>query len=174
LEGKIKAIRYAREKNVPYLGICLGMQTAVIEFARNVLKLTGADSTENNPKTPHPVIHLMEEQKKIMNLGASMRLGAYPCVLKKGTKSRGAYSKEQISERHRHRYEFNNEYREQFENAGMILSGQSPDGMLVEMVELKDHPWFVGSQFHPEFKSRPVAPHPLFREFIAATLKKNK
>lgn len=173
LEGKIKAIRYAREKNVPYLGICLGMQTAVIEFARNVLKLSGADSTENNPKTAYPVIHLMEEQKKIMNLGATMRLGAYPCVLKKGTKSRGAYGKEQVSERHRHRYEFNNEYRDQFEKAGMILSGQSPDGMLVEMVELKDHPWFVGSQFHPEFKSRPVAPHPLFREFIAATLKKN-
>jgi CTP synthase len=174
LEGKIQAIRYAREKNVPYFGICLGMQTAVIEFARNVLKLANADSHENNPDTPYPVIHLMEEQKRIMNLGGTMRLGAYPCVLKKGTVARKCYGKEQISERHRHRFEFNNEYREQFENSGMVLSGTSPDNMLVEMVEIPNHPWFVGCQFHPEFKSRPVDPHPLFRDFVGASLANQK
>lgn len=171
LEGKIKAIKYARENKIPFFGICLGMQTAVIEFARNVLKLPKADSTENNDATPDPVIHLMEEQKRVMNLGGTMRLGAYPCVLKKGTKSRQSYGKEKISERHRHRYEFNNDYRERFEKAGMVISGRSPDGMLVEMVELKDHPWFVGGQFHPEFKSRPVNPHPLFRDFVKLSLK---
>ncbi len=170
LEGKILAIKYAREKKVPYFGICLGMQTAVIEFARNVLKLGNADSHENNPDTPHPVIHLMEEQKRIMNLGGTMRLGAYPCALKKGSVARKCYGKDSISERHRHRFEFNNEYREQFEAAGMILSGLSPDGMLVEMVEIPDHPWFVGCQFHPEFKSRPIDPHPLFRDFVGACM----
>ncbi|MBD3243438.1 MAG: CTP synthase, partial [Chitinivibrionales bacterium] len=170
LEGKIQAVQYARERKVPFLGICLGMHMAVIEFARNILGLEGADSTEDNPDTPHPVIHLMEEQKKVMNMGATMRLGAYPCVLKKGTVARKSYGKERISERHRHRYEFNNEYREQFEKAGMTIAGQSPDGMLVEMVELSDHPWFVAGQFHPEFKSRPVEPHPLFRDFVGASV----
>ncbi len=171
LEGKIAAIKYAREKRIPFFGICLGMQTAVIEFARNVLKLPKADSIENNEATSDPVIHLMEEQKRIMNLGGTMRLGAYPCVLKKGTKARQSYGKENISERHRHRYEFNNDYREQCEKAGLILSGLSPNGMLVEVVELKDHPWFVGVQFHPEFKSRPINPHPLFRDFIKSSVK---
>lgn len=144
---------------------------AVIEFARNVLGLSNANTTEHDPQTPDPVIHLMEEQKKISNMGASMRLGAYPCKLKSGTLARNCYNQETISERHRHRYEFNNEYRERFEAAGMVLSGQSPDGVLIEMVELKDHPWFIACQFHPEFKSRPVAPHPLFRDFVGASLK---
>lgn len=171
LEGKIKAIRYAREKKIPFFGICLGMQTAVIEFARSVLKLSKADSTENNKSTVDPVINLMEEQKKVMNLGGTMRLGAYPCILKKSSKARKSYGREKISERHRHRYEFNNNYREKFEKAGMILSGQSPDGMLIEVIELKDHPWFVGVQFHPEFKSRPIDPHPLFRDFVKSSLK---
>jgi CTP synthase len=170
LEGKILAVQYAREKRVPFFGICLGMQMAVIEFARNVLGLQEADSTEEEPQTPHPVIHLMEEQKKIMNLGATMRLGAYPCILTKGSVSRTCYGREKISERHRHRYEFNNDYREQFEAAGMTIAGQSPDRMLVEMVELSSHPWFVACQFHPEFKSRPVNPHPLFRDFVGASL----
>ena len=173
LEGKIMAITYARENGIPFFGICLGMQMAVIEFARNVLHIKDADSTENNPDSPQPVIHMMEEQKKIMNLGATMRLGAFPCVLKKGTAARKCYGKENISERHRHRYEFNNAYRQQFEDAGMIISGQSPDGMLVEIIELKDHPWFVAPQFHPEFKSRPIDPHPLFRDFVGASLKHN-
>jgi CTP synthase len=170
-EGKVLAAAYAREAGVPFFGICLGLQMAVVEFARNALHLDRADSTELDPQTPHPVIHLMEEQKKVMNMGGTMRLGAYPCVLKKGSVARKCYGKERISERHRHRYEFNNDYRERFERAGMILSGLSPDGMLVEMVEIKDHPWFVACQFHPEFKSRPVEPHPLFRDFIAAAVK---
>ncbi len=173
LEGKIKAIRYARESHIPYLGICLGMQTAVIEFARNVLGIRDADSIENNPRCKDPVIHLMEEQKKVMNLGGTMRLGAYPCVLRKQTIVRKCYGKEQISERHRHRYEFNNEYRERFEQAGMRLSGKSPDDLLVEVIELTDHPWFVGSQFHPEFKSRPIDPHPLFKGFVGACVQHN-
>jgi len=173
-EGKVSAVHYAREKRIPYFGICLGMHMAVVEFARNVLKLKGADTVENNAETPFPVIHMMEEQKKIMNLGATMRLGAFPCVLKKGTLVRKSYGKEQISERHRHRYEFNNDYRERFEKAGMVLCGQSPDGLLVETVELRNHPWFVGCQFHPEFKSRPVEPHPLFRDFVGASLERRK
>ncbi|HLV32927.1 MAG TPA: CTP synthase, partial [Chitinispirillaceae bacterium] len=172
-EGKIAAIQFARENNVPFLGICLGMHMAVIEFARNVLKLADANSTEINPKTSHPVIHLMEEQKKVLNLGASMRLGAYPCALKKGTIAYKGYEKEIISERHRHRYEFNNDYRDCFEKGGMIISGQSPDGILVEMIELQDHPWFIASQFHPEFKSRPIDPHPLFRDFLGISLNLN-
>jgi CTP synthase len=173
VEGKIAAVKYAREKNIPYLGICYGMHMAVIEFARNVLGLSDADTTENNPTTANPVIHLMEEQKKIMNLGGTMRLGAYPCVLKKGSLTRKCYGKDTISERHRHRFEFNNNYRERFEEAGMIISGLSPNEMLVEMIELKDHPWFVASQFHPEFKSRPINPHPLFRDFVGMSLKLN-
>jgi CTP synthase len=171
LEGKIMAIKYAREKKVPFFGICLGMQMAVIEYARNVIGLCEADSTEHNANTKDPVIHLMEEQKEIINKGATMRLGAYPCVLKKGTLARKSYGKDQISERHRHRYEYNNGYRERLEKAGLVVCGESPDGILVEMVEIHNHPWFVGVQFHPEFKSRPVDPHPLFRDFIGASLK---
>jgi CTP synthase len=175
VEGKIKAVTYARENKIPYFGICYGMHMAVIEFARNVLGLVDADTTENSSDTKNPVIHLMEEQKtKIMNLGGTMRLGAFPCTLKKGTKVRKAYDDELISERHRHRFEYNNEYRKQFEDAGLIVSGISPDGMLVEIVELKDHPWFVAVQFHPEFKSRPVNPHPLFKDFVGAALKKSE
>lgn len=173
VEGKIKAVKYARENGIPYFGICYGMHMAVIEFARNVLNLKDADTTENAPETSHPVIHLMEEQKLIMNLGGTMRLGAFPCELKKGSLARKGYGKDSISERHRHRWEFNNDYREQFEKAGMVLSGQSPNGMLVEIVELSNHPWFVGVQFHPEFKSRPIDPHPLFRDFVGASLKYN-
>jgi CTP synthase len=173
VEGKIKAVTYAREKKIPYFGICYGMHMAVIEFARNVLKLKGADTTENSSDSPHPVIHLMEEQKLIMNMGGTMRLGAFPCDLKKGSIVRKGYGKDSISERHRHRYEFNNDYREMFEKAGMSLSGHSPNGLLIEIVELIDHPWFVGVQFHPEFKSRPIDPHPLFRDFIGASIKCN-
>jgi CTP synthase len=173
VEGKIAAVRYARENKIPYFGICYGMHMAVIEFARNVLGLADADTTENVPETKNPVIHLMEEQKtKIMNLGGTMRLGAFPCVLRKGSLVRKEYDKETISERHRHRYEFNNDYRDRFEEKGMALSGVSPNGLLIEIVELKDHPWFVAVQFHPEFKSRPVDPHPLFKGFIGASLKK--
>jgi len=171
VEGKIKAVTYAREKKIPYFGICYGMHMAVIEFARNVLKLKDADTTENVQDTKNPVIHLMEEQKRVMNLGGTMRLGAFPCELKKNSIVRKSYGKDSISERHRHRFEFNNDYREQFEKAGMSLSGLSPNGLLVEMVELEDHPWFVAVQFHPEFKSRPIDPHPLFRDFIGASLK---
>jgi CTP synthase len=173
VEGKIKAVTYAREKKIPYFGICYGMHMAVIEFARNVLKLKDADTTENSSDTTNPVIHLMEEQKLIMNMGGTMRLGAFPCDLKKGSIARKGYGKDSISERHRHRYEFNNDYREQFENAGMSLSGHSPNGLLIEIVELIDHPWFVAVQFHPEFKSRPIDPHPLFRDFIGASVKCN-
>jgi CTP synthase len=171
VEGKIKAVTYAREKKIPYFGICYGMHMAVIEFARNVLKLKDADTTENVQDTKNPVIHLMEEQKRVMNLGGTMRLGAFPCELKKNSIVRKSYGKDSISERHRHRFEFNNDYREQFEKAGMSLSGLSPNGLLVEIVELEDHPWFIAVQFHPEFKSRPIDPHPLFRDFIGASLK---
>ncbi len=171
-EGKIAAVTYAREQKIPYFGICYGMHMMVIEFARNMLGLADADTAENSQSTTNPVIHIMEEQKtKIMNLGGTMRLGAFPCQLKKGTRVRKAYDKEIISERHRHRFEFNNDYRERFEDAGMVLSGTSPDGMLVEIVELRDHPWFIGVQFHPEFKSRPIEPHPLFKDFVGASLK---
>jgi CTP synthase len=170
-EGKIAAVKWAREKRVPFLGICLGLQMAVVEFARDVLGLKDADSEELRAETGNPVIHLMAEQKQIMNLGGTMRLGAFPCKLKKGSIARKIYGKDQISERHRHRYEFNNAYRERFEQAGMELSGVSPDGMLVEMIEIKEHPFFVAGQFHPEFKSRPVEPHPLFRDFIGAAVK---
>lgn len=169
--GKIHSIKYAREKKVPFLGICLGMQCATIEFARNVCGMKDAHSTEFDPKTKFPVISLLEEQKKVVNLGGTMRLGAYPCTLLKGSKASEAYNKQNISERHRHRFEFNNEYRGILEKKGMIFSGTSPDKALVEIVELKDHPWFVSCQFHPEFKSRPVAPHPLFKDFIKASIK---
>lgn len=171
VEGKIKAIQYAREKKIPFLGICLGMQLAVVEFARHVCGLNGANSTEFAPQTPYPVIDLLPEQKEIEDKGGTMRLGVYPCKLTKGTLSYQAYQEEIIFERHRHRYEFNNLYRSQLTAHGMIISGTSPDERLVEMIELADHPWFVASQFHPEFKSRPNRPHPLFRDFIAASLK---
>ena len=171
IEGKLEAIKYAREHHVPFLGICLGMQCAVIEFARNVCGLTGANSTEFDPKTPHPVISLLEEQRGVTAMGGTMRLGASLCRLSKDTKAFGAYQRPEIVERHRHRYEVNNAYRDQFAKAGLVVSGTFSPGDLVEIIELKEHPWFVAGQFHPEFKSRPLEPHPLFRSFIAASLK---
>jgi CTP synthase len=169
-EGKITAARYARENRIPYFGICLGMQMAVVEFARNVCGLNAANSTEFDPDSPHPVIDLMETQKGIEKKGATMRLGAYPCILQEDSLAAKGYGKKKITERHRHRYEFNNKYRDAFAEKGMILSGLSPDSSLVEIVELKDHPWFLGCQFHPEFKSRPMEAHPLFKGFIKAAL----
>ncbi|GGE05529.1 CTP synthase [Marinithermofilum abyssi] len=171
IEGKITAIRYAREKQIPLLGICLGMQLACVEGARNVLGLEGANSSEIDPETPYPLIDLLPEQKDIEDLGGTMRLGLYPCKLEPGTKAHEAYQDDLVYERHRHRYEFNNEYREQMAEAGYVFSGTSPDGRLVEIVELKNHPWFVCSQFHPEFTSRPNRPQPLFLHFVAASLK---
>ncbi len=168
--GKIKAVRYAREHGIPFFGICLGMQCAVIEFARDVCGMENANSTEFDPHTSHPVIDLMESQKTITAKGGTMRLGAYPCVLKAGTKAAEAYKAGEIQERHRHRYEFNTEFQEELEKSGLVISGTSPDGKLVEMVELKDHPWFVACQFHPEFKSTPLKAHPLFSGFIRAAL----
>ena len=168
--GKIKAVRYAREHGIPFFGICLGMQCAVIEFARDVCGMENANSTEFDPHTSHPVIDLMESQKTITAKGGTMRLGAYPCVLKAGTKAAEAYKAGEIQERHRHRYEFNTEFQEELEKAGLTISGTSPNGKLVEMVELKDHPWFVACQFHPEFKSTPLKAHPLFSGFVRAAL----
>ncbi|QNB47080.1 CTP synthase [Thermanaerosceptrum fracticalcis] len=173
IEGKIKAIKYARETGKPFLGICLGMQLAVVEIARSLAGLD-ANSSEFNSEIPHPVIDLLPEQKNIENLGGTMRLGSYPCVLTPGTKAYKAYGKAEISERHRHRFEFNNDYREILGRHGLVFSGLSPDGRLVEIVELSGHPWFVGSQFHPEFKSRPNRPHPLFRDFIGAAVEQKK
>jgi len=170
IEGKYKAVQYAREKKIPFLGICLGMQCATIEFARNVLGFKGANSTEFNKKTEYPVISLLEEQENVKNLGGTMRLGAVPCHIKKDTKAYEAYGEEVVMERHRHRYEFNNQYRDIFQKHGMKLCGVSPGSRLVEMVELEDHPWFVASQFHPEFKSKPDRAHPLFRELIKAAV----
>ena len=170
IEGKIVAVRYARENNIPFLGICLGMQCAVIEFARNVLGIADANSSEME-STPHPVIDLMEEQKGVTAKGGTMRLGAYPCALKKGSKVAAAYGKLNISERHRHRYEFNNDYLEQFEAAGMQAVGINPDTGLVEVVEVANHPWFVGTQYHPEYKSTVLKPSPLFVAFVGAALK---
>jgi CTP synthase len=171
IEGKIQVIKYAREKGIPFFGICLGMQCAVIEFARHVLKLPHANSSEFNQNTPDAVIAMMADQIKIQDMGGTMRLGAYPCKVEKGTKTYQAYKQVQIHERHRHRYEFNNFYRDRMKAKGMKLSGLSPDGDLVEMIELANHPWFVGVQFHPELKSRPLNPHPLFREFVKAAVK---
>ena len=168
VEGKISAIRYARENKVPFLGICLGMQMAVVELARNTAGLAGAHSSELDPRTPYPVIDLMPDQAQVTEKGGTMRLGSCPCVLTEGSRALAAYGQKHIDERHRHRYEFNNDYREALAGAGMTISGLSPDGRLVEAVELEDHPWFVGVQFHPELKSRPNRAHPLFREFIAA------
>ena len=169
-EGKIAAVRYAREQHVPFLGICFGMQMAVVEFARHVCKLKDANSTEVNPETPHPVIDLMTGQKGLTQKGGTMRLGAYPCVLAEGSLAAKTYGKRKISERHRHRYEFNSAYRETLEEHGMRLSGISPDGTLGEVVEIPEHPWFVACQFHPEFKSRPLDCHPLFRGFIRSAI----
>ena len=169
-EGKIAAVRYAREKGVPFFGICFGMQLACIEFARHVCGLDKASSTEIDPSAAHPVVDLMPDQRGITDKGATMRLGAYPCVLKAGTRAADAYGALEISERHRHRWEINNNYRDTLERHGMVLSGLSPDGRLVEMIELPQHPYFVASQFHPEFKSRPSAPHPLFARFIKAAV----
>jgi CTP synthase len=170
IEGKLLATQYARENKKPFFGICLGMQLASVEYARNVLNLEGAHSAEFDPETSHPIIDLLPEQKDIEDLGGTLRLGIYPCKLTEGTKAFEAYQDEVIYERHRHRYEFNNHYRQEMEKAGFIFSGTSPDGRLVEIIELKDHPWFVASQFHPEFISRPTRPQPLFRDFIQASL----
>lgn len=182
VEGKILAVTYARENRVPFFGICLGMHMAVVEFARNVAGMEDANGTEFNPRTPYPVIYLMtewydersekiEKRDNLSDKGGTMRLGAYPCDLVEGTLAMAAYGEKSISERHRHRFEFNNEYRKTLEEAGLLVSGTSPDQTLVEIVEIKDHPWFLACQFHPEFKSRPNNPHPLFRDFIKASLK---
>jgi CTP synthase len=180
--GKIKAITYAREQKIPFFGICLGMQLAVIEYARNMAGLPKANSTELDLTTPDPVIYLIKEwfdyrtgkmqiRDENSEMGGTLRLGAYPCKLREDTLARAAYGMEEISERHRHRYEFNNDYRQRLEERGLIISGTSPDNNLVEIVELGEHPWFLGCQFHPEFKSKPMRPHPLFRDFIAAAIK---
>lgn len=174
IEGKITAVQYARENKIPFFGICLGMQCAVIEYARNVLNLEGAHSSELAPDTPYPVIDLMPEQKDIDELGGTMRLGAYPCKVASDSRAYRAYEDELIYERHRHRYEYNNEYRDDLTGAGLRITGVSPDDRLVEMVEIDDHPWFIGVQFHPEFKSRPNHVHPLFRDFVDASIKKQK
>lgn len=173
IEGKIYAVQYARENKIPFFGICLGMQCAVIEFARNVLKKKKANSTEMS-KTSYPVIDIMEDQKNIKNMGGTMRLGAYACSLKKGSKAHTAYGTTKIQERHRHRYEFNNEYLEEYENAGMMAIGTNPETNLVEVMEIKDHPWFVGTQYHPELKSTVIAPHPLFVRFVKTALELKK
>ncbi len=170
IPGKINAVKFAREHKVPFFGICLGMQCAVIEFARNVLHLENANSTEMNPQTPHPVIHLMEEQKNIMNLGGTMRLGSYPCAIQDNTLAKDLYVKNLIHERHRHRYEFNNAYLDAFQHAGMRASGVNPDSGLIEIMEITDHPFFIGSQFHPELKSRVEEPHPLFMGLVKAAI----
>jgi len=173
-EGKIAAARYARENKIPYYGLCLGLQIAVIEYARNVLKLEGANSTEFEASPRHPVINMMEEQKKIIDKGATMRLGSYECALTAGTRAAKAYGSENIRERHRHRYEVNNAYVDQLKRGGVVISGINPRRNLVEIIELKDHPWFVAVQFHPEFQSKPNRAHPLFAAFIAATIKRHR
>ena len=168
IEGKIQTVEYARTKGIPFLGICLGMQVAVIEYARHICGMDDANSTEFDQKTTHPVISLQEEQKGIKAMGATMRLGAYPCKVSPGSRAFEAYGEEIIYERHRHRYEVNNAFRDRLQDAGLVISGVSPDGRLTEMIELPDHPWFVASQGHPEFKSRPTRPHPLFSAFVHA------
>jgi len=173
-KGKIQAIQYARETGLPFFGICLGLQCAVIEFAQNILALRRANSLEFDQATPSPVITLMDEQRNVTEKGGTMRLGAYPCVLDEGSLAAQAYGTGEICERHRHRYEFNNAYREAFSNKGFVFSGLSPDGRLVEIIELKEHPWFLAVQFHPEFKSKPLSPHPLFAAFVAAALRRKK
>ena len=174
IEGKIEAIRFARTRGIPYFGICLGMQCAVVEFAREALGLDDANSTEFDPATDHPVIWLMEEQHSVRQRGGTMRLGSWPCDLAPGSLARAAYGTDRIEERHRHRYEFNNAYRRAFEENGLVATGTSPDGTIVEIVELLDHPWFVAVQFHPEFQSKPTRAHPLFREFVAAALRQRE
>ncbi len=174
IEGKIKATKHAREKGIPFLGLCLGIQCAVIEFARDVVGMKEANSSEFDPSTPFPVIDLMDHQKDIDEMGGTMRLGLYPCKLAEGTRAAQAYGEPVIYERHRHRYEVNNHLRGKLEEAGLVFSGMSPDDRLVEVIEIPDHPWFVACQFHPEFKSRPLRPHPLFREFVAAAVKRNR
>ncbi len=174
IEGKISAIRYAREHRIPFLGLCLGMQMAIVEFARHVMGYTDAHSAEFSPDTGHPMIHLMPEQNGVKDIGGTLRLGAYPCVLDKSAKAYRLYGQEVIQERHRHRYEVNNDYREALTQAGMTLSGLSPDGHIVEMIELPEHPFFLATQGHPELKSRPNRPHPLFRGFVAAALERSK
>ena len=174
IEGKIKAASFARRQQIPYLGLCLGMQVAVVEFARNVLGRAGANSTEFDPQNPYPVIDLMLTQRQIADKGGTMRLGNWVCCLTPGTKAYAAYGEAIVFERHRHRYEFNNEFRKRMENHGLIVSGRSADNSLVEVIELANHPWFVASQFHPEFKSRPTHPHPLFRDFIGASVKSGR
>jgi len=171
IEGKVNAVRYARENGIPFFGICLGMQCAVIEFARNVCGLERANSSEFDEAAPHPVIHLMESQAAIRKKGGTMRLGAYPCRLAENTLARQAYGDERVAERHRHRYEFNNEYRKPLEENGLCISGVSPDGELVELIEIPAHPWFLACQFHPEFQSTPLKAHPLFRDFVGAALR---
>jgi CTP synthase len=173
-EGKIQAIRYARENQIPYFGICLGMQLAVVEFARNRCGLTGAGSREFAEAPAHPVIDLMQEQAEVKDKGGTMRLGSYDCVLKQGSRCAQLYGADVITERHRHRFEVNNDYRQALESAGLVLSGTSPDNRLVEMIELEDHPYFIGCQFHPEFKSRPMAPHPLFAGFVNAAIRRRQ
>jgi CTP synthase len=174
IDGKIAAIKYARENKIPFFGICLGMQCAVIEFARNVLNFEDAHSTEMDEGTPYPVIDLMEDQKEISEMGGTMRLGSYPCRLRVDTLTYKAYEVQEITERHRHRYEFNNKYLKDFEDAGMIPAGINPKDNLVEIVELVDHPWFVGVQFHPEYRSTVENPHPLFYHFVKAVMKNKK
>lgn len=170
IEGKIQAIKYARENSIPFLGLCLGMQLSIVEFARDVLGYTDAHSVELNPQTTHPVIHLMPDQDGIEDIGGTLRLGSYPCILDKATKAYELYKEETINERHRHRYEVNNDYRQVLTENGMKLSGISPDGRIVEMIELENHPWFLGTQAHPELKSRPNRPHPLFLGFVKASI----
>lgn len=174
VEGKITAIKYARENKVPFFGICLGMQLAAVEFARNVCGLTGAHSSELDPNTPYPIINLLPDQENVVEMGGTLRLGSYPCTLTEGSQAHKEYCEINITERHRHRYEFNNFYRERLTNKGLVLSGVSPDGRLVEIVELPEHPWFVAGQFHPEFKSRPEKAHPLFAGFIKASLENKR
>jgi CTP synthase len=173
IEGKVEAIRYAREREIPFLGICLGMQCAVIEFGRHEVGLEGAHSTEFNKDTPHPVICLLDEQRSITDKGGTMRLGAQPAVLDSASRAAHCYAAQRIRERHRHRYEFNNVYRQQFAAHGMLFAGTSPDGALVEIIELPAHPWFVAVQFHPEFKSKPTSAQPLFAGFIGAAIERH-
>ena len=174
VEGKITTIKYARENKIPFFGICLGMQLAAVEFARNVCGLTGAHSSELDPNTPYPIINLLPDQENVVEMGGTLRLGSYPCTLTEGSQAHKEYGEINITERHRHRYEFNNFYRERLTNKGLVLSGISPDGRLVEIVELPEHPWFVAGQFHPEFKSRPEKAHPLFAGFIKASLENKR
>ena len=171
IEGKIVAATIAREHHIPYLGLCLGMQVMCIELARHAFKTNDVNSTEFDPQTRHPVIDLMPDQQTVVDKGGTMRLGAYPCHLQPGTRAHAAYGTDVVQERHRHRFEFNNAYRERLAEAGLVYSGLSPDGKLVEIAELRDHPWMLGSQFHPEFKSRLQRPHPLFKDFIGAAIR---